>query len=157
MNIQKKIKWYNPSFSVGISKPYFKVEYLGQQIKYNDINYYFVLNQYIDLPKDYLLSIDYMYNNGGTRGSVKFKPYQRLNASLKKTFLKKKLEINLKANDIFKTLKYKEDQSINNIHLLQTEDFRPWSYSINIKYIFNKKKSKYRGASATDEMNRLNF
>lgn len=91
LNIQKKIKWYNPSFSVGISKPYFKVEYLGQQIKYNDINYYFVLNQYIDLPKDYLLSIDYMYNNGGTRGSVKFKPYQRLNASLKKTFLKKKI------------------------------------------------------------------
>ena len=157
VSAQKTFGWYNPSLSVGVSKPYFSVEYLGEDVKYNDVNVYFTLNQYFTLPHDILLSVNYYFDNGGSNGPVKFKTYQMLNLSLKKSFLNKTLDVSIDANDIFHTMKYKEDERIGNIILCQTEDFRPWNYSVSVRYTFNQKKSRYHGKSSSSDINRLGF
>lgn len=156
LNIQKNIAWWKPSFSLGVIKPYFDSEYLGEKKSYNDAQIYAVANQYFQLPNSYLLSVYYYYNSGGNQGAVKLKPYQMLNLGVQKTFLDGKLSASFQAQDIFHTMKFKEAENIRNIHFQQTEDYCLWNYSISVIYRLNQKKTKYRGkTSINQEIDRL--
>lgn len=156
LNIQKNIAWWKPSFSLGIIKPFFNSEYLGEKMSYNEPQIYAVANQYFQLPDSYLLSLYYYYNSGGHQGAVKLKPYQMLNMGVQKTFLDGKLSVSLQAQDIFHTMKFKETENIKNIHFQQTEDYCLWNYSISVIYRLNQIKTKYRGkTSINQEIDRL--
>lgn len=156
LNIQKNIAWWKPSLSLGIIKPFFDSEYLGEKMSYNKPQIYAVVNQYFQLPGSYLLSVYYYYNSGGNQGAVKLKPYQMLNMGVQKTFFDDRLSVSIQAQDIFHTMKFRETEKIKNIHFQQTEDYRLWNYSISIVYRLNQIKTKYRGkTSINQEIDRL--
>ena len=145
LTIQKSIAWWKPSISLGITQPFFHSEYLGGKMSYNNPQIYVVANQYFQLPKSYLISAYYYFNSGGHQGAVDFKPYQMLNIGVQKSFLDGKLSVNLQAQDIFHTMKFKETERMKNIHFRQTEDHCLWNYSISIIYRLNQIKTKYHG------------
>lgn len=156
LNVQKNIAWWKPSLSLGITKPFFSCEYLGEKRSCNTPQLYVMANQYFQLPASYLLSAYYYYNSGGNQGAVTLKPYQMFNMGIQKAFFDGKLSVNLLANDIFHTMKFKETENIKNIHFQQTEDYCLWNYSISIIYRLNKVKTKYRGnTSIKNELDRL--
>lgn len=156
LNIQKNIAWWKPSLSVGIIQPFFKTTYLNQEINNNKINFYITLDQHVQFPNSYLLSVYYHYTNGGNTGIHLFKPYQTLNISLQKKLLKDRLSISINAQDIFRTLKHETETKIGNIYVHQTEDYNPWYYSLSISYKLNSIAPKYRGKSSIeDDINRL--
>ena len=156
VSAQKKIAWWNPSLVIGVEKPFFTAEYMGESLKYDRLKFFFVANQYIELPKSYMLSVYYYYCNGGLKDAVKIEPYQMLNVGLRKTFFEKRLSVYIDANDIFHTMKFKEEEKIRNLVFRQTEDYSRWNYSISLKYYISPVKQKYRGKnSVQDEIRRL--
>lgn len=156
LNLQKRFGVWNPSVSFGVTKQFFKLTYRGNIQKYNAPSYSLTINQMFNFPKDYLLSIYYYLSNGGDRGCVSFRTYQMLNLEIQKNFLDNRCSISLNANDIFRTMKFKETKKVGNISFQQTEDYRLWNYSISLVYRFNQIKSKYRGKNTIQsDINRL--
>lgn len=156
LSAQKKIGWWNPSLSVGLEKPFFTAEYMGESVKYNKMKAFVVTNQHVELPKGYMLSVYYYWCNGGLKDAVKIEPYQMLNVGLRKSFLKNKLSVSVNANDIFHTMKFKEVEKLSNLVFRQTEDYSLWYYSVSLKYYISPVKQKYRGKnSVQDEIQRL--
>lgn len=156
LNIQKNVAWWKPSLSLGIIKPFFENEYLGEEMSYNEPQIYAVANQYFQLPDSYLLSVYYYFNSGGNQGAVKLKPYQMLNMGVQKTFLDGRLSVSLQAQDMFHTMKFKETEKIKDIRFRQTEDYSLWNYSISVIWRLNQIKTRYRGkTSIKQEIDRL--
>lgn len=156
VNIQKTIAWWEPSLTIGVSQPFFRFEYLNENLSYNRAQFYVVANQYFRLPGSCLLSVYYYYNSGGDQEAVRLKSYQMLNVSIQKKFLSDRLSVRLQAYDIFHGMKFREDEKIRNIHFRQTEDYNLWNYSVSIVYRLNQLKTKYRGKTSIDkEIQRL--
>jgi hypothetical protein len=150
LNVQKKIDLWNPILSIGLSQPFFKTTFLGKEVNHNKAKFYVSADQYFTLPAKCNFEINYYYCTGGSLGIVSIKPYQELNLSLMKSFVKDCLDVSIEANDLFHKLKFREDGYYTNIHLMQTEDYKMWNFSLCVKYSFNNRKAKYRGESAVD-------
>lgn len=157
INLQKTFGWWSPSLSVNLMKPFFTALYRGNARNYNTPYTVFTVNQLFTFPKDYLLTIYYNLQTGGYyAGTVSFRPLQNLTMEIQKNFLNKRLNVSLKAYDIFHTVKYKESQYLNAITFQQTEDYRLWYYAMTITFRLNKDKTKYSGKSAMqDDLDRM--
>lgn len=150
INLQKKWGIWSPSLSLGISQPFFKCNYRGEEIKHNRASAYVVFNQFFQLPHNYMLSSYVYYNTGGNQGAVKLEPFHSIDLGLQKSFLSNKLMISLNAKDIFHGMKFKETELLDAFYFTQTENYHLWNYSLNITYRINSKKTKYRGKNALD-------
>lgn len=146
----KTIGIWNTTLAGGITLPRLKIEYQGNQYNNNKAKYYVQCNNYFNLPKEFTLSLDYTYDNGGSIGIYKFKPYHSLNFGIQKSCFSDKLNIGLTINDIFRTMVYKYDSRMGNIYFHQKEDQDERFASINIVYRLNNMKSKYRGSGAAN-------
>lgn len=156
LSAQKKFGWWNPSLSVGLEQPFFTAEYLGEPVRYNKLKAFVVMNQFVELPRKFMLSVYCYWCNGGLKDAVKIEPYQMLNVGLRRSFFKNKLSVSVDAKDIFRTMKFKEVEKIRYLEFRQTEDYSLWNYSISLKYYFSPVKQKYRGKnSVQDEILRL--
>ncbi|MGP1476452.1 MAG: outer membrane beta-barrel family protein [Phocaeicola sp.] len=150
VNLQKKWGIWSPSLSLGISQPFFKCDYRGEEKKHNKASAYMVFNQFFQLPHNYMLSSYVYYNTGGNQGAVRLTPFHSIDFGLQKSFLSNKLVISLNAKDVFHGMKFKETELLDAFYFTQTEDYHLWNYSLNITYRINSKKTKYRGKSALD-------
>lgn len=147
---------WNTTLSGGVALPSFKIDYMGERYNNNTPQCYVQSNNYLTLPQGYLVMLDYLFNNGGSIGIYKYKPYQSLNLGIQKSFFADKLEVSLNANDLFRTMIYKYDSQIGNIRFYQREDQDERYFSLSLIYRFNKVKAKYRGTGAdNEEMKRL--
>lgn len=146
----KTIGIWNTTLAGGITLPRLKIEYQGNQYNNDKVKYYVQCNNYFNLPKEFTLSLDYTYDNGGSIGIYKFKPYHSLNFGIQKSCFSDKLNIGLTINDIFRTMVYKYDSRMGNIYFHQKEDQDERFASINIVYRLNNMKSKYRGSGAAN-------
>jgi hypothetical protein len=154
--LQKNFSWWKPALTIGLLQPFFHCQYKGEDVSCNHGQLYFTVNQYFQLGKSYLLSLYYYHNSGGDQGAVRLKPYQMLNFSVQKSFLKDKLNVSFQAYDIFHTLKFKEKETINDIFFRQTENYSLWNYSISFVYRLNSSTIRYKGKSSVkDDLNRL--
>ena len=117
---------------------------------------YAALNQQFTFPKDYLLSVYYAFYSGGDLGSVSIRPYQMLNLELQKDFFEKRFSVSLKAYDLLRTMKFREEQREGNLRFTQTEDYQLWNFSVSLVFRFNQLKNTYRGKnSSASDMERM--
>jgi len=151
MSYTRRIGCWNTILAGGFSVPSFKIDYLGEKYNNDKMQFYAQSNNQFELPKAFILSLDYMYNNGGSMGIYKYKPYHSLSMGMQKSFMKDKLNLSFNANDIFRTMVYKYDARIGNIYFKQKEDQDERYVSFNIVYRFNNVKSKYSGTGAANE------
>ena len=156
LNVQKSFGIWHPSLTLGISQPFFEVLYRGNPIAYNRPNCTATLNQQFTFKRDYLLNVLYAFYSGGDLGSVSIRPYQMLNLQLQKDFFKKRLSVSLNAYDLFRTMKFREEQREGNLRFTQTEDYQLWNFSVNLVFRFNQLKNSYRGKNTSaGDMERL--
>jgi hypothetical protein len=79
-----------------------------------------------------------------------------LNICIQKSFFDEKLSVRVAANDIFHTMKHKQDVYLRNIHFWQVEDQKMCNVTFSIVYRLNKIKTNYRGKNAaSDLINRI--
>lgn len=146
----KTVGLWNTTLAGGITLPRLKIEYQGNEYNNNKAKYYVQCNNYFNLPKEFTLSLDYTYNNGGSIGIYKYKPFHSLNFGVQKSCFSDKLNIGLNINDLFRTMIYKYDSRMGNISFHQKEDQDERFVSLNIVYRLNNLKSKYRGSGAAN-------
>nr|WP_255406454.1 outer membrane beta-barrel family protein [Prevotella sp. KH2C16] len=151
LNMQKKLGIWSPSLSVGISQPFFKYDYRGEEINHNKASVYAVFNQHFQLPHNYLLSSYIYYNTGGNQGAVSLRPFHSIDIGLQKSFLSDRFIISLQAKDIFHGMKFREKELVDAFHFTQTEDYHLWNFSVNITYRINSRKTKYRGKNSLEK------
>jgi len=156
VSASKTYSFWNVTLATGIVAPFITLDYKGEDYKNNTPKVYVQLNNYLTLPADFGITLDFMYTNGGSKNIWKFKPTYTLDIGVRKSLWKKRIDISLQANDLFQGLIYKYDSRINNVTFYQREDQDRRNISVSIVYRFNNLKSKYRGkGSANDELRRL--
>lgn len=157
LNVHYPVKIWTTSLTIGLTKPFLKNNYKGVVTHYNKLNYYISSNNFFTLPGDYILSVDYYFNNGGNQLINTFKHFQSLNIKLQRSFFKKQLSASVGIKDVFRGLVYYNDARIDNIRSYQREHYSSRNFFISIVYRLNKtQKTKYRGKSAaSDDINRL--
>lgn len=151
LNMTHTFGIWNTTLSGGVALPSFKIDYMGEKYDNNTPQCYVQSNNYLTLPQGYIIMLDYLFNNGGSIGIYKYKPYHSLNIGIQKSFFKEKLDVSLNANDLFRTMIYKYDSRIGNIRFYQREDQDERYFSVSLIYRFNKLKVKYRGEGAANE------
>lgn len=156
ISASKTYGFWNVTLATGIVAPFITLDYKGEDYKNNTLKVYVQLNNYLTLPADFGITLDFMYTNGGSKDIWKFKPTHALDVGVRKSLWKKRIDISLQANDLFQGLIYKYDSRINNVTFYQREDQDRRNFSVSVVYRFNNLKSKYRGkGSANDELQRL--
>ena len=156
VSASKTYSFWNVTLATGIVAPFITLDYKGEDYKNNIPKVYAQLNNYLTLPADFGITLDFMYTNGGSKNIWKFKPTYTLDIGVRKSLWKKRIDISLQANDLFQGLIYKYDSRINNVTFYQREDQDRRNISVSVVYRFNNLKSKYRGkGSANDELRRL--
>lgn len=156
VSASKTYSFWNVTLATGIVAPFITLDYKGEDYKNNTPKIYVQLNNYLTLPADFGITLDFMYTNGGSKNIWKFKPTYTLDIGVRKSLWKKRINISLQANDLFQGLIYKYDSRINNVTFYQREDQDRRNISVSVVYRFNNLKSKYRGkGSANDELRRL--
>lgn len=156
ISASKTYGFWNVTLATGMVAPFITLDYKGEDYKNNTPKVYVQLNNYFTLTDDFGIMLDFMYTNGGSSAIWKFKPIHSLDLGVRKSLWKKRVDINIQANDLLQGLIYKYDSRINNVTFYQREDQDRRTVSVSIVYRFNNLKSKYRGkGSANDELRRL--
>ncbi|WP_316738935.1 TonB-dependent receptor [Pedobacter aquatilis] len=121
----------------------------------NGLNAYFRSNNDFNLTKakTFLFNLSFDYFIAGNYGIDKIKPFTITSFAIQYLLLGKDLRINFRANDIFKTDKYRFASTINGVHRNSNYyfDSRQFQLSINYKFGSNKVNIKKRQTANEDE------
>ena len=156
LNWNTKIAFWQPNYSIDLTKPFFSANYDGQMIEYDKFNY--SLRAYNDfmLPKGWVLSCNFFHWSDRQDAFFESKGYQRFDAGLRKSFLNNSLRFNLMVYDLFDGVKEKAHMQLDNIFWDTDKKNETRYVTLSITYMFNNYKKKYRGESAAqDDINRF--
>ncbi len=142
-SINKTWDWYNLMLTGVYSYERLNGNKQGLNIKYKPMLYGQIV-QWFTLPKGFRFGVDYSYHTAQTSGINELEAISYLNLHLTKSFLKDKLQVSLKANDIFDTLRNTSVTRLNKMISNMNMRFPSRSISLKLTYRFNKAKS-YRG------------
>ncbi len=156
LNWNTKIAFWQPNYSVNLTKPFFSANYDGQMIEYNKFNYSFRAYNDFTLPKGWVLSCNFSHRSDRQDAFFESKGYQRFDAGLRKSFLGNSLRFNLMVYDLFNGVKDKAHMQLDNI-FWDTDKKNETRYAtLSITCMFNNYSKKYRGKSAAqDDINRF--
>lgn len=155
--VSPQIGIWNPELTVAFMKQWVKSsEYVGNY-KLNNPIWNIEISNNFESQNGWLTVIDFsLQTKGDYQNAYIYKNIYDLNFSIIKSLLKGKLNVKFSIEDI---LNHNNDASTMycpNIILSQTNKYYKRCALLTIRYIFNKKKSKYKGSSAgNSEINRL--
>lgn len=147
-----KIGWWQPQYTVGIQKQWAKVEYNGNKISMNKPMLIASLNNGIQFPHDWTVSVNMTFQGKGDFQNIYvYKNVFMMDASITKSFFNDRLSINLQGVDL--THGRKDGNRIYNKEMDLTVDNEVDSREIRLtlRYKFNAAKSKYKGKGAAEE------
>jgi len=163
LGAQKNVKLgsnaiWMPQYNVSLMKPWFKANFLGEQMTFNHPMLTLQLGNIITLPLDWLLQADFNIHTHGHPGANTYVNCTNpmLSLSVSKDFFKRRLNIKLSGNDLFnggvnRTLLYS-----NRMMFRKMEDNDSRCVTLSLRYRFNVTPSKYKGTGAGNaEKNRL--
>jgi hypothetical protein len=113
-------------------------------------------NQTILLPKDFRLELNLLYRGPGASGLYRMAAMHRVDLAIKKSFLKKKFDVTVNVNDIFKGFRYLWTTDINGNKNDFDQYFRWRSVGLSLRYNFSKgQKVNIKQRSAVEEAGRI--
>lgn len=140
--------WY-PRITLAVVKQWLTMNSLGEEVKLNQPIPVFSFGNTFRLPKGFMLNLDYTYQGkGDSRVYHMLKATNQANITLRKTFLKDALSVELHANNIF------DDETGLMMMYSDTYTLKQWSkismrtFGMTIRYNFNTTQSKYKGTGA---------
>jgi len=140
--------WY-PRLTLALVKQWLTMDSLGEEVKLNQTLPVVQFGNTLTLPKGFTVNCDYTFQGkGDSRVYHILKSTNTLNASVRKSFLKNALAVEVFANDIL------DDQDAEMRMYSKAYSLRQWSrtsmrtYGITLRYNFNTTQSKYKGTGA---------
>lgn len=153
ISLSPKIGCWHPQLNFGIQKQWLSIDYLNTKKAMNKPMYMGALNNTFELPKEFILNIDLntFQSKGNYQNIYLDKNIIVFNASLRKSFFKKKLNVNLQLFDIFKT--QIDGNVIYNPQMVlsTTNYYDSRKIQLTFSYKFNMIKSNYKGKGAGNE------
>ncbi len=119
-------------------------------------SWYATLNQSFTFDKNWNLSWNSFYASGGTFGNSKSKPSYDMSFGLKKDFSGAGLSLRIKADNIFKTSRWRSITVQDHVTTRWTNRWETRKFNLSLTYNFGKgKKKRIKPADLSDEQNRL--
>lgn len=152
------VKWWSPTLTAGLYKPFFTLAYSGCEIDYSSPYGMFSLRNEFELPLDYLLMANLNYNTKGNRGGIYFNdPSGSFDIIAQKSLLSDNLSLQLRCTDIFNWSKSGDMKSVDFMNSYRFVDSYRRSVSFSLSWYFNSDKEKYYqgGNAAQSEVGRF--
>ena len=152
VNYSPTIGIWRPAFEVGMEKE--NLIYKGR--KYNKPYFTYSWSNILQLPNDYLITMNMEGNLTGENMASTFYSAFKANFRINKRFLNKKLNVSLGVTDIFATNLERWRMVIGNVNVYKWNDRDNRGVYLQATYTFNTARSKYKGqGAANEERNRL--
>lgn len=148
---------WSPRVTFGIRKQWLALPYLGEDVQLKKPVFIFALGSTFAFPKGFMLDVDYNFQGKGhVLANEMLKPIHQLDISLRKSFFKDALSVELRGIDLFALRRERLSLYSNMYSILQESRFDSNEIVITIRYNFNSAKSKYKGSGAGErERSRL--
>ena len=151
------ISFWSPMVGASIEKQWLSFEYESKTINCNKPIIMLEFSNAFSLGKGFMLTADYTYSSGSGywRDFKVISPAHKVDVSLRKSFLKDALSVELRGHDLLLAKDdYSTETDIFSIVQYNVRDTR--KASLTIRYRFNSARSKYKGTGAGDQQkNRL--
>ena len=146
---------WNPRLSLALVKQWLTMESLGEEVQMDQALPVIQFDNTLTLPKGFTLNCDYTFQGKGDSRVYRLqKATNTLNASIRKSFLKNALAVEVFANNIL------DDEATETRVYSKVYSLRQWSnrsmrtYGITLRYNFNTTQSKYKGTGAGEKQKR---
>lgn len=127
------------------------------QLENDQLFYMFQSNHTIQLPKEIRMELNLLYRGPAASGLYHMAAMHRVDVAFKRSFVKKKLDVSISANDLFKGFRFYWTTGINGNVNEFDQYFRFRNVGFTLRYHFNKGKKinvKQR-SNSVDEVNRI--
>ena len=153
LSVSPVIGIWRPNLNIGVKKQWVTID----GIKFNKPRPTIKFNNTFDLPGGFLVSLDgFFVGKGNYQNLYQFKGYGTVDISVRKSFIKDALSLELRGNDLFHGSRNYWQTYFGSIVWDQTNQWDTREFSITLRYKFNAAKSKYKGTgAANDELRRL--
>lgn len=142
--------WY-PRMTIGVQKQWLSVEYLGKEKDMSKPIPFLSFGSSFQIPKGFLLDFDYNFTGTGSQRIYELiKATHLLNISVRKSFLKDALSVELKGVDLFKTKQVVAMYS-GAYEILQDNRNDSRGVFLTVRYKFNSANNKYKGTGAGEQ------
>jgi hypothetical protein len=146
---------WSPRLTLALVKQWLTMESFGKEVQMNQALPVIQFDNTLTLPKGFTLNCDYSFQGkGDSRVYHLQKSTNTLDASIRKSFLKNALAVEVFANDIL------DDESTEIMIYSKAHSIRQLSkrsmrtYGITLRYSFNTTQSKYKGTGAGEKQKR---
>ena len=140
--------WY-PRLTLALVKQWLTMESLGEEIKLNQALPVIQFGNTLTLPKGFTLNCDYTFQGKGDSRVYRLqKSTNTLNASVRKSFFKNALAVEVFANNILDDESAEMRMYSKAYSLIQWSKMSMRTYGVTLRYNFNTAQSKYKGTGA---------
>ncbi|GHT60673.1 hypothetical protein AGMMS50239_10080 [Bacteroidia bacterium] len=151
-----KYKIIRSQINLGLQQSFFNINYQGIKQDRNQMSFLYEMNNDVVFPKNYIFSLNFVYQGKSNEYATKKGEYESLDIGLRKSFFKNKLLVNLQVSDIFEWIKDKTVIETNDVAYIQRSKYETRFLILTLNYRFNNSEKKYRGKNASeDDIRRL--
>lgn len=151
LHLSPTIKPWKPEFGVYFTQPFFEVQNRGKKKSMNQAGVYLYWDNTVELPAGFIFSFAMDYMSKGNYGAMLQRPFWGMDAGVRRSFLDKKLTVNLQATDLLNSRK--GSFMLFGPKLTYSKDARPDSrrVSLTVSYRINAAGKGYKGKHVSEE------
>lgn len=140
LNFNHKVPFWQPNYTIGLTKPFFSTMYLEQNIDYPKLS--LSVKSYNDfaLPKKFILSANYNFSTNSRDMLIDNGHYQNLDLGIRKLLLDNIIKLNFEIRDIFNWMKEKYSMKTNNVNFDQNKKRESRFVFLTVSYQLNNYK-----------------
>lgn len=149
-------KWWEIQLYSDFSFNHIKSDIPNFSYDRNGSSWYSYVNQSFKFKNDCNITWNSFYSSGGTYGNSFSKPSYDMSFGLRKHFYDKKLRLQLKADNVFKTSRWRSITKQDNVTTNWTNRWETRKFTMSLTYNFgNGKKKRVKSTDLREEQNRL--
>lgn len=146
------VSFWKPNLTIGLDKQWLSL--YGED--YEKPIFRYMLKNIFTPTKNWLMTLDVTGSTLGHSMANEMRSQWGVDLSVRRFFLKKRLQLALAANDLFHTRSQNWLLNVKDVSIRKDSDADSRRIMLAVSYVFNPKKSRYKGQSANErEIKRL--
>ena len=149
LSLTPTVGCWSPMMGLGMKKQWLTVASFGEPFKLEKPVFIASFNNIIKLPEGFMIGLDASIQSKGAYQNVYFEhPTGSVDISVRKSFLKDALSVELRGNDLLDTNREFIHLYSGDYNIYQKNRYDRREFSVTVRYKFNATKSKYKGTGA---------
>lgn len=149
LSLTPTVGCWSPMMGLGMKKQWLTVASFGESFKLEKPVFIASFNNIIKLPEGFMIGLDASIQSKGAYQNVYFEhPTGSVDISVRKSFLKDALSVELRGNDLLDTNREFIHLYSGDYNIYQKNRYDRREFSVTVRYKFNATKSNYKGTGA---------